>query len=153
MKTTILLALILGSVFFTTASSSFAQEIYGCVKNSSGTIRIVSDTAKCKGNETSISWNETAPSGVSGYQMVHNMECVGKGVHAHVVAECPTGKKVLGGGFLLEYPPDILLYLSGPLDPVSFNPSDHMWSVIVTVSANSPGCRQVSAFAICAFAE
>ena len=60
MKRTILIALILCTVFFITASSSLAQVIYGCVKNN-GQLSIASGPGQCKNNETPISWNATGP--------------------------------------------------------------------------------------------
>jgi hypothetical protein len=65
MKRTILIALILCTVFFITASSSLAQVINGCVKNN-GQLSIVSDPGQCKNNETQISWNATGPQGPQG---------------------------------------------------------------------------------------
>jgi hypothetical protein len=58
MKRTILIALILCTVLYITASSCLAQVIYGCVKNN-GQLTIVSGPGQCKHNETPISWNAT----------------------------------------------------------------------------------------------
>jgi hypothetical protein len=65
MKRTVLIALILCTVFFITASSSLAQVIYGCVKNN-GQLSIASGPGQCKNNETEISWNSTGPQGPPG---------------------------------------------------------------------------------------
>jgi len=64
MKRTILIALILCTVFFITASSSLAQVINGCVKN--GQLYILTGPGQCKQNETPISWSMTGPPGPAG---------------------------------------------------------------------------------------
>jgi len=67
MKRTILVAMVVCAVFFITASSCFAQVIYGCVKNS-GDLIIVSGPGQCKANQTPISWNQAGPEGPQGPQ-------------------------------------------------------------------------------------
>ncbi len=39
------------------------------------------------------------PAGVSGYEIVTNVDTLPPGSGLHVVATCPAGKKVLGGGY------------------------------------------------------
>lgn len=43
-----------------------AGQIYGCVAASSGSLRIVDATTKCKSNEYPVTWNMTGPPGPSG---------------------------------------------------------------------------------------
>src|SRR5262245_21225386 len=85
--------------------------------------------------------------GVSGYQIVQNRDTLAAGVTAQVNVECPTGKKVLGGGFSTETPIDVRLFSSSPSDG-SGNISDHAWNVFVQNS--STVVRQTTAIAICA---
>jgi len=61
MKKAILTALILCTVFLITASSCFAQVIYGCVKNN-GQLIIVTGPNQCKTNETAIQLASPTPS-------------------------------------------------------------------------------------------
>jgi hypothetical protein len=44
----------------------FAQVINGCYSKKNGTLRIVSNAAKCTKNEMFISWNQTGPEGPAG---------------------------------------------------------------------------------------
>lgn len=66
MKRTILMILILCTVFFITTSSCFAQVIYGCVKN--GVLTIMTGPGQCRQNDTPVSWNVTGPQGLQGVQ-------------------------------------------------------------------------------------
>ena len=68
MKRTMLVAMVVCAVFFITVISSFAQVIYGCVKNS-GDLQIVSGPGQCKSNQTPISW----PAGVGVVNAVHGV--------------------------------------------------------------------------------
>jgi hypothetical protein len=71
------------------------------------------------------------------------------GTHTIVGAQCPDSKKVLGGGFSIEFPPDIYLYSSLPEDPShpgSF--TDVWWSAEVENIGTLS--RQVAVIAICA---
>ncbi len=61
MKKAILTALILCTMFLITASSCFAQVIYGCVK-SNGQLIIVTGPNQCKTNETAIQLASPTPS-------------------------------------------------------------------------------------------
>src|SRR5438445_947618 len=45
-----------------------AVVLYGCVNNSSGAIRIVSQNTVCKSSENKIHWNQTGPRGPRGFQ-------------------------------------------------------------------------------------
>ena len=85
--------------------------------------------------------------GVSGYQIVSNRDTVAAGATAQVNAECPTGKKVLGGGFSIETPTDVRLFTSQPGDGLG-NISDRTWNVHVQNTGTV--ARQTTAMAICA---
>ena len=88
--------------------------------------------------------------GVSGYQIVMNRDTLAAGATAQVNVACPTGKKVLGGGFNIETPADVRLFTSEPSDGAG-NISDHAWNVM----AQNAGAvaRQTTAIAICAFVQ
>jgi hypothetical protein len=67
MKRTVLIAMVLCTVFSIVATTCLAQVINGCVK-SNGDLSIVSGPGQCKSNETPISWNVTGPEGPQGPQ-------------------------------------------------------------------------------------
>ena len=91
-----------------------------------------------------------APGKISGHQVVMRREVVAAGATAQVLVECPTGKKVTGGGFSIETPVDVQLFASGPTDGHG-NVSDHAWEVMAR-NGGSAG-RQVTALAICVSAD
>jgi hypothetical protein len=64
-----IIALASGALAFllsTGASSASAQEIYGCVKDKNGALRIVRAPGDCSSRETPISWNQVGPQGEPG---------------------------------------------------------------------------------------
>ena len=87
--------------------------IHGCYKKSGGSLRVIDDAVtKCASGETSLNWRQTGerglpgepgPAGVSGYEIVTKVDnepgSVG-GFFGGLGADCPAGKKVLGGGAL-----------------------------------------------------
>jgi hypothetical protein len=88
------------------------------------------------------------PSGISGYVIEYNKVAVEVGQSANVHVECPEGKKVLGGGFGVEYPPEMSVYDSGPTNGQS-SLSDHAWNVFV-FNKGQTGARFAWVYAICA---
>lgn len=61
--------LVLGVFVFTsTPSMSDDNLINACVNKKTGTMRIISDSSKCKNTENPISWNKTGPQGIQGPQ-------------------------------------------------------------------------------------
>jgi len=50
---------------------------------------------------------------ITGHEIVENRVVVPAGAVAKVRAVCPSGKKVLGGGFDMEIPQDLRVYASG----------------------------------------
>lgn len=87
------------------------------------------------------------PSGVSGYQIVAHQEFLSAGSLLNVHVECPTGKKVLGGGFDIESPTDVKVFSSEPGDGHG-NFIDHGWNAFVQNAGSST--RQTTVSAICA---
>jgi hypothetical protein len=91
--------------------------IHGCYDNK-GTLRVIDTQAggACKNNETPISWSQSGPqgppgengtngtNGVSGYEQVAGSDVTLNqtiGEQSSVVF-CPAGKKVIGGGYLVD---------------------------------------------------
>lgn len=87
------------------------------------------------------------PSGVSGYQMLAHQESLSPGTSTNVHVECPTGKRVLGGGFNIETPTDVRVFSSEPSDG-NGNLIDHGWNALVQNAGSST--RQTTVIAICA---
>jgi hypothetical protein len=85
--------------------------------------------------------------GISGYQTVMNRVVVPGGTTQSVHVDCPTGKKVLGGGFSIETPDDVRIFTSEPSDGHG-NLIDHGWDVMVHNTGTQS--RQTTAIAICA---
>ncbi len=92
----------------------------------------------------------SGPSGVSGYQIVARQEFLAPSTSASVHVECPTGKKVLGGGFNIETPNEVKVFSSEPSDGQG-NLIDHGWNVFVQNAGALT--RQTTAIAICAAVE
>jgi hypothetical protein len=91
-----------------------------------------------------------APGKISGYQIVMQRDVLAAGATVQVVVQCPTGKKVTGGGFSIETPVDVQLFASGPTDGHG-NVSDHAWEVMARNGGSAS--RQVTSLAICISAE
>jgi hypothetical protein len=84
---------------------------------------------------------------ISGYQTVMNRVVVPGGATQSIHVNCPSGKKVLGGGFNIETPDDVKIFSSDPSDGHG-NLIDNGWDVMVH-STGTQG-RQTTAIAICA---
>lgn len=100
----IMFVLLLGAVAILTAQGP--SPIYACV-NPAGQIRIVSDPAECKSQETNLNWNDVGlqgpagpvgPVGISGYEIITNVIPIPTNSTNQFYANCSPGKKVLGGG-------------------------------------------------------
>jgi hypothetical protein len=114
---------------------------------------------QCKSNEDTLDPNALGlvgpqgppgTPGVSAYEIVSHKESVAAGATASVKAVCPTGKKVLGGGFNVETPTDVKVFASEPSDGAG-NVNDHQWTV--TVQNSGTAARQTTATAICAMVQ
>lgn len=100
-------AIVVGGVAI--AQTSTPAVITACVAGGSGQVRIVSSASDCKANETTTAWNQQGPQGlpgtdgadgVSGWTKVASgISYVAPYYGGSQVAHCPTGTKVLGGGF------------------------------------------------------
>jgi len=87
---------------------------------------------------------------ITGHQVVQNRVVVAGGAVENVRVDCPSGKKVLGGGFSIETPDDLRVFASEPSDGKG-NQVDNGWTVMVG-NSGSQG-RQTTAYAICADAR
>ena len=87
---------------------------------------------------------------VTGHEIVQNRAVVPAGAVAKVKVVCPSGKKVLGGGFNIETPDDVRVYASDPTDGQG-NIVNNGWRVMVRNEGTA--ARQTTAIAICATAQ
>jgi hypothetical protein len=85
---------------------------------------------------------------VTGHEIVQNRVAVPPGAVAKVRAVCPSGKKVLGGGFDIEIPQDVRVYASDPGDSQG-NIVNDGWRVMVRNEGTT--ARQATAIAVCAY--
>jgi hypothetical protein len=144
-----------------------AGVIHGCY-DKKGNLRVVDPSAggACTGGETALDWSQTGPqgppgqngtngaNGVSGWQIVSfdfNLPPEGDGfvgTAQFVVAACPTGKKVLGGGVTTDDWVNSIVRFSGP------NAAGTQWRAITqrTNDGDSPNSGNIGAhiYAICA---
>lgn len=88
--------------------------------------------------------------GISGYQTVRNQTFLASGKFANVHVDCPSGKKVLWGGFNIETPDEVKVFTSEPSDGQG-NLIDNGWNVFVHNAGAQT--RQTTAIAICATAQ
>ena len=85
---------------------------------------------------------------ITGHEIVENRVVVPAGAVAKVRAVCPSGKKVLGGGFDVEIPHDVRVYASDPGDSQG-NIVNDGWRVMVRNEGTT--ARQATAIAVCAY--
>lgn len=88
--------------------------------------------------------------GITGHQIVQSRVVVAGGAVINVRVDCPSGKKVLGGGYNIETPNDLKIYASDPSDGKG-NLTNNGWNVMVMNAGTQD--RQTTAIAICADAQ
>lgn len=81
------------------------------------------------------------------YEIVTHKEAVSASSSVNVHVDCPTGKKVISGGFNLENPDLVKVYASEPSDGHG-NIIETGWNVFVRNTDRA--ARQVTVTAICA---
>jgi hypothetical protein len=115
--TAVVLVVIASGVTYAVAQIGSGGVINGCYQQANGQLRLIDPaTGSCRDSEESISWNQTGPPGpqgspgpagpagpqgppgVSGYQVVRGETVFGATGTYTAVANCPDGKKALGGG-------------------------------------------------------
>jgi len=135
--------------------------IHGCYKTEKGVLHVIDpsaankDQSSCKNDESALDWNQQGvqgphgpqgpqgpqgvqgpqgPSGVSGYEVVSDDSNVPDGTRQFDIVHCPTGKKVVGGGFSTDDFRDLTIMMSGPtangsgwiFDVISHGPGNTM---------------------------
>jgi len=85
---------------------------------------------------------------ITGHEIVQNRVAVPAGAVAKVRAVCPSGKKVVGGGFDVEIPQDVRVYASDPGDSQG-NIVNDGWRVMVRNEGTT--ARQATAIGVCAY--
>jgi hypothetical protein len=129
--------------------------IHGCYKTSNGDLRVVELATACGPPEAAISWGQEGPQGrpgVSGLELVGASVLIPPGDWRFAHAACPTGKRIVGGGF--RHPATRMdSFVSYPsrepgTDTFGFPPGLAAWSA----RAFNPNAFAVEfeAFAICA---
>jgi hypothetical protein len=143
--------------------------IHGCFGNN-GALRVIDSAASCKSNETSLSWNQTGPTGSRGptgargptgpTASLHafsfaTIDCSVSVCHAGTTvltatATCPSGKTLLGGGgeasneSTLFLDPNFILESSVP------GPGAGSWQVsAIFATTQTSDVWIVKAYAIC----
>ena len=76
---------------------------HACANPNSGVLRLIDteDGENCNPNESDVTWNQTGPPGLSGYEQVEGPEVFVDHLNPFdsSTATCPVGTKVLGGGW------------------------------------------------------
>ena len=90
-----------------TVALAAASDINACVKNATGTIRIIGEGESCKSNELPLSWNnQEGPQGPPGVLGFYHREStpytvINLNQQATASAECDPGDIATGGGYVL----------------------------------------------------
>lgn len=140
--------------------------IHGCYDSKTGALRVI-DTGKgqtCAKSETALTWNQAGPqgaqgpagpegpagtNGVSGYEVVNASITwpggSGGSIGGTLDAQCPNGKKVLGGGWRSREldSPNLRIHWSYP------DTENDWWSVRYTVD-DTTAAFTLTAYATCA---
>jgi hypothetical protein len=132
--------------------------IHACYR-SNGNLRLV-DKSNCTSSETALTWNQTGPEGPSGapgpqgqpatpgpaavaaYEIINTDKTLPLNGSIEVTATCPTGKRVIAGGYVA---PSVLDAASS-----SRPEGDKGW--LVEFKSNG-GTGEASVYAICATAS
>ena len=141
--------------------------INACYKNSTGALSVIDSASSCPNGTTPLSWSQTGPAGpagpqgpagapgVSGWQVIINSANLeASTLPTHVVASCPSGKVVLGGGgyvgFGNQSSPPRSSVLQGSYPRVGPSGQFDEWEVLVRPVDNlGTELIPIFAFAIC----
>lgn len=145
-----------------------SETIHACVHDRTGDVRIVDDAEGCKQQEAPVSWNTEGPpgppgpegpegpqgpegppgqDGVLGYETVFEQGSVDASSTEAVRADCPEGKRVLGGGFSHDPIDGMQVTRLGPAGV----PPDSAWLAAARNTTDSP--QRLTVHAICAEVE
>lgn len=147
--------------------------IHGCYKNSTpaqGALIAIDSAASCPSGYTTLNWNQTGPqgpagpagaNGVSGIESVFGTRTITAalaGTNAEAFANCPAGKKVVGGGGSLGQsmltPRDQLFRFVGSFPGGGETNFDkNQWIFAVEVPSTFTGTDTIEADAICVVAN
>jgi len=138
--------------------------IHGCYHKSDGTLRAVDSPTKCKNSEISLDWSQTGPQGPAGTNGTNGLngedgENGAPGLSGlvriqedapfddvatkEVLAECPHGMKVIGGGYIH--------FLGGPtVVPRTNAPTIDLGGWVVDGTEVTGADWSISAVALCA---
>jgi hypothetical protein len=143
---------------------------HGCYAKAKGTLRVIDpSTSNCSSKEVAITWNQTGlagpagpagqsgpagqtgpagpagppgPAGVSGYEIITNLGNLPPNGTVAVIATCPAGKRVTGGGYVVP--------AVGDVTSLSRPEGDNAWRVDFK---SNGGSGDASAYAICVTAN
>lgn len=98
-------ALVAGAGITYAAIPAADGTIHGCYSSGAlgtGALFVIDDAATCPSGYTALNWDQTAPSGLQGYEVVTDSFVINgpdsAGTDTFTV-NCPTGKVALGAGF------------------------------------------------------
>ncbi len=74
------------------------------IPHSKGDLRVVDQAESCRSYEKPLSWIQATPAGVAGYEIVVAQTTADTNQLKSAIAECPAGKKVVGGGASIDAP-------------------------------------------------
>jgi hypothetical protein len=130
--------------------------IHACRDTRNGALRAIDTEAgqQCGKNETPLTWNQTGPQGpggISGYQIVTASFAWPGGsgsIGGTLEAQCPSGKKVLGGGWNSREldVPNLRVHWSYP------DASNNWWSIRYSV-VDATAAFTLTTYATCAIAS
>ena len=146
------------------AAQTTSGVINGCYDQKTFLIRYL-NSGSCTNKETPISWNkegpqgpqgeqgpqgpqgEQGPSGVSGYEIVESAWQIPPDERYRINAECPSGKRVLGGGAQGEPGNPIAMDITESF-PLPSGGQGDLW--VATVRNNTSTTQTAIAHVICA---
>lgn len=164
-----LLAAVLALVALGAApETALAQDevVDACVHQGSGVLYLREDRGSagdtCTNRDQEIQWNQQGPAGpqgppgISGYEIVRTECSEGGNCSPSVAAICPTGKRVLGGGY--EQSDVGQSFDSGTVNPDYVGPSEDgtRWKVEgpqAFFATHFPSSASIVVYAICATVE
>ena len=119
-----------------------SKVINACYAGNDGSVRIIdSPSVACKTNERPIAWSQ---GGVNGLEVVTKASPGDAGTFRVVTAQCPAGKKVIGGGHHITGGPEPQVQQSFPQGTGGNTQS---WQVGVLVG---PIPITITSYAVCA---
>lgn len=119
-------------------------QLYACVNNSSGEVKMVGEDETCRGNSTKVNWSiQQAEPGLRNHSVHERTLTTGETPSVGIFGglQCPAGKKPLGGG--LEIVPALSGYAivaTRPLRPGDFSiPDPQGWfAFVLRVDGQAP---------------